>query len=87
MIVYGIYCLTASRIYVMLLWEECLAGWGIGDVCLAASGSYALLPLWIWSFAAQRKENNRAPQKRIMKCGSIQEVGDCSAWLPDEFGF
>ena len=73
---FGICCLAASRTYAKLpggCMPCCL-----GDLCLAALGMNALLPLWIWSFAAQRKIQ-LGSQKRIIQCGSLQ---DYSAWLP-----
>ena len=72
-VAFGIYCHAASRIFARLPWEECLAA--CGDVCLAALGMYALLPLRIWSFAAQRKENNLAPRRGLFSvapCRTIQ---------------
>ena len=92
--VQDVYCFEDEEFRQGCLWDLlsscledlCFAALGLmpcclRDVCLAALGMYALLPLWIWSFAAQRKVYNLAPQKRIIQCGSLQ---DYSAWLPEE---
>ena len=54
----------------------------LGDLCHAALGKNALLPLGILSYAAQRRDYNLAPQKRINQLGS--QVQDYSAWLQEE---
>ena len=69
------------------LWDLCLTALGrmpccLGELCHAALGKNALLPLGILSYAAQRRDYNLAPQKRINQLGS--QVQDYSAWLPEE---